>query len=85
MKKRLDKCNNFKLLHIIKPTMICRYSPDPPVLTCISHGVIMAEIEGLAAGGTTRLSLIHNGMNVLISPAPVCCDFFILLQVMKVG
>ncbi len=43
---------------------------------CAAHGVMLAEIEALAAGSMERLSRIQDGMNALISPDPLRRDFF---------
>ncbi|MBI3775035.1 MAG: type I restriction endonuclease subunit R [Gammaproteobacteria bacterium] len=43
---------------------------------CASHGVMLAEIEALAAGGMERLTRIQDGINALISPDPLRRDFF---------
>lgn len=43
---------------------------------CAAHGVMLAEIEALAAGSLERLSRIQDGMNALISPDPLRRDFF---------
>ncbi|MGA7950864.1 MAG: type I restriction endonuclease subunit R [Thiobacillaceae bacterium] len=43
---------------------------------CAGHGVLLAEIEALAAGSMERLSFIQDGMNALISPDPLRRDFF---------
>ncbi len=43
---------------------------------CASHGVMLTEIESLAAGSMERLARIEDGMNALISPDPLRRDFF---------
>lgn len=43
---------------------------------CAAHGVMLAEIETTAVGSMERLTHIQDGMNALISPDPLRCDFF---------
>jgi type I restriction enzyme R subunit len=43
---------------------------------CAAHGVMLAEIEALAAGSLERLQRIENAINALISPDPLRRDFF---------
>ncbi|MBA3034168.1 MAG: type I restriction endonuclease subunit R [Gammaproteobacteria bacterium] len=42
---------------------------------CVAHGVLLAEIEQLAAGSLERLQGIEDAMNALISPDPLRRDF----------
>ena len=43
---------------------------------CAKHGVMLAEIEALTAGGLERLQRFEDAMNALISPDPLRRDFF---------
>ena len=43
---------------------------------CTGHGVMLAEIEQLAAGSLERLQRMGDAMNALISPDPLRRDFF---------
>ena len=43
---------------------------------CAGHGVMLAEIEQLAAGSLERLQRIEDAMNALISPDPLRREFF---------
>ena len=43
---------------------------------CAGHGVMLAEIEQLAAGSLERLQRIEDAMNALISPDPLRRNFF---------
>jgi type I restriction enzyme, R subunit len=43
---------------------------------CAKHGVMLAEIEALAAGSLERLQRFEDAMNALISPDPLRRDFF---------
>jgi len=43
---------------------------------CAEHGVMLAEIEATVAGSIERLTRIQDGLNALISPAPLRRDFF---------
>jgi type I restriction enzyme R subunit len=43
---------------------------------CTAHGVMLAEIEALAAGSFERLQNIEDAMNALISPDPLRRDFY---------
>lgn len=43
---------------------------------CAQHGVMLTEIEALAAGTLERLQRIEDAMNALISPDPLRRDFF---------
>lgn len=43
---------------------------------CAAHGVMLVEIEALAAGSLERLQRIEDAMNALISPDPLRRDFF---------
>jgi len=43
---------------------------------CAKHGVMLKEIEALAAGSLERLQRIEDAMNALISPDPLRRDFF---------
>ncbi|MGB5062716.1 MAG: type I restriction endonuclease subunit R [Candidatus Competibacter sp.] len=44
---------------------------------CAARGVMLAEIEALAAGSLERLQRIEDAMNALISPDPLRRDFFV--------
>ncbi len=43
---------------------------------CTRHGVMLAEIEGLAVGSLERLQRIEDAINALISPDPLRREFF---------
>jgi type I restriction enzyme R subunit len=43
---------------------------------CATHGVLLNEIEAMAAGSMERLSRIQDGMDALISPDPLRREFF---------
>jgi type I restriction enzyme R subunit len=43
---------------------------------CAAHGVMLAEIEQLAAGSLGRLQCIEDALNALISPDPLRRDLF---------
>jgi len=43
---------------------------------CAKHGVMIAEIEALPAGGLERLQAIEDALNALISPDPLRREFF---------
>lgn len=43
---------------------------------CAKHGVMIAEIEALTAGGLERLQAVEDALNALISPDPLRREFF---------
>ncbi len=45
-------------------------------LFCAAHGVLLGEVEALAAGSMERLQRIEDALNALISPDPLRRDFF---------
>jgi type I restriction enzyme R subunit len=43
---------------------------------CAAHGVMLTEMEALAAGSLERLQALEDAMNALISPDPLRREFF---------
>lgn len=43
---------------------------------CVAHGVMLGEIEALAAGSLDRLQYMENAINALISPDSLRRDFY---------
>ena len=53
-----------------------RQSVDAATAFCEAHGVMLAEMEQLSAGGLERLQAIADALNALISPDSLRRDFF---------
>jgi type I restriction enzyme R subunit len=53
-----------------------RQSVDAATAFCEAHGVMLAEMEQLSAGGLERLQAIADALNALISPDALRRDFF---------
>jgi type I restriction enzyme R subunit len=53
-----------------------RESVDAATTFCAAHGVMLAEMEQLSAGGLERLQAIADALNALISPDSLRRDFF---------
>jgi len=53
-----------------------RKAVDDATAFCARHGVLLGEIEALAAGSLDRLQQIEDAMNALISPDALRRDFF---------
>ena len=51
-------------------------SVDAATAFCEAHGVMLAEMEQLSAGGLERLQAIADALNALISPDSLRRDFF---------